>query len=98
MTDRTVWRYTIPVDDQVHELVIPVDPDRNDGIVHVAARTPDEVEVWAVVRGSAWSEHTPAPTLRVTVTGTGHPVPSGAVYIGTAVAPAGLVWHLWRMP
>jgi len=81
---RRILRWEIPVDDQWHELELGPD-----GIAHVAARSADAVEVWAV--------HDPRLVKvrrRFTVVGTGHPVPDLTRHVGTALAPHGLVWHL----
>lgn len=98
---RTIYRYTVPVDDQVHELVAPFDgtglPSDAAGrscIVHIACRAiPNEVEVWVQV-----DTDLPDSPVRLIVTGTGHPAPDEGVHLGTALAPLGLVWHLWRIP
>jgi hypothetical protein len=83
---RRVLRWEVPVDGAWHEL--EVGPD---GIAHVAARSVDVVEVWAI----------DDPVLakfpgRFIVVGTGHPLPELADHVGTALAPNGLVWHLFR--
>lgn len=86
MTGRRILRHEIPVDDQWHELHLGPD-----GIAHVATRSADVVEVWAI----------DDPRLviipwRLIVVGTGHELPDLAEYVGTALAPHGLVWHLFR--
>jgi hypothetical protein len=49
-----------------------------------------------------WAEHDdtlPEVPRTFTVVGTGHPVPDGAVYAGTAPRTReGLVWHLYEIP
>ena len=48
-----------------------------------------------------WAEHDDTrPELPRTfvIVGTGHPVPEGALYVGTAPrTPEGLVWHLFEL-
>lgn len=48
-----------------------------------------------------WAEHVssrPAEDRVFTVIGTGHPVPDGAAYVGTAPRTReGLVWHLFEL-
>lgn len=48
-----------------------------------------------------WAEHddTREPEVRTfTIVGTGHPIPDGAVYVGTAPRTReGLVWHLYEL-
>jgi hypothetical protein len=48
-----------------------------------------------------WAEHDdakPAAVRTFVVVGTGHPVPDGAVYVGTAPrTPEGLVWRLYEI-
>lgn len=82
-----IYRYEVPVDDRWHPLQL------TGPIVHVDCRNPRFVEVWAI--------HTDSPpvTRSFRVYGTGHPLPSGAQYVGTALAPGGqLVWHLIETP
>ncbi len=83
----SIFRYEVPVDDRWHSI------DLQGGIVHVAARQPDVVEIWA--------EHchnwTGKLTRRFRVYGTGQPDVEGT-HIGTAIAAGGrLVWHLREM-
>lgn len=82
-----VLRYDVPVDDQTHRL------DLFGALLHVAARRPEAVEVWAV-----HDPEMPPTTYHLVVVGTGHPWPPDAVWKGTAVAPHGLVWHLLDVP
>ena len=78
-----VLRYEVPVDDQWHTHRLQGD------IVHVAARRPDVVEIWAEHHGNKTFEV----ERRFRVFGTGHP--ADGVHIGTAIAAGGaLVWHL----
>ena len=89
MSKRQVFRYTVKVDDQPHTFDLTSDP------LHVAnGATLDEVEFWA--------EHDPdAPEYPAAfqVVGTGHPLPDGAVYVGTCPRTReGIAWHLYRLP
>lgn len=77
-----IHRFEIPVDDEWHAVEECSTP------LHVGCRTPGVVEFWA------WQRTDLAPRW-FRVIGTGHPVPDGAEYRGTVVAPGGaLVWHL----
>lgn len=75
-----IHRFEVPVDDQWHEFDVSGD------VLHVAARRPGVVDFWAYARGGG------AP-LRLRVYGTGHLLPGGLRYVGTAVAEP-FVWHL----
>lgn len=80
-----VLRYEIPVGG-VHVRTVP------GGLLHVATRRPDVVEMWVQDEGKAM-------VRSYAVVGTGHPWPDDAVYLGTAIAPGGsLVWHLLAVP
>lgn len=77
-----IYRYEVPVDDRWHEIGGCGTP------LHIDCRDPRIVEFWAWRR-----EDLPARHFRVY--GTGHPIPDGAKYHGTTIAPGGhLVWHL----
>jgi hypothetical protein len=81
-----IRRYEVPVDDEWHGFAL------GGPIVHVAARRPDVVELWAV-------HYTDRPVLEsrtLRVVGTGQPLPYERLrHIGTAITPDGaLVWHL----
>lgn len=106
---RTVWRYTVPVDDQIHELSLPMFPVSIDfgigqsaqafpphgHLLLMAARETSQVELWVEVE----TDGAPAPVpARLTVTGTGQRTPEGATHVGSCLSPRGLVWHLWRVP
>lgn len=80
----TVYRYVVSVDDQTHAVEL------SGPIVHVAARTMDKVEFWALV-----GNHNPAVRI-FQVFGTGHSIPRQANYVGTALAGP-LVWHLFEL-
>ena len=74
-----IYRYEVPVDDQEHE--ITTGPP-----LFVASRRPDVVEFWA-------DPHVLSYNRRYFVVGTGHPIPPGAVYVGTALIGP-FAWHL----
>jgi hypothetical protein len=80
-----IHRYEIPVDDQWHTISLSGD------VLHIAARRSDTVELWAFSDGSAGA------TCAFRVFGTGQPLPDDSAlhYRGTALAPHGLVWHLF---
>lgn len=86
MADRTaIYRYEIPVDDNWHNIPL------SGAILHVATRQPDRVELWALNSGGSKADR------MFRVYGTGQPIPDGAVHIGTAIIPGGLlVWHLFE--
>lgn len=101
MTDRTIQRWEIPVDDQWHT------PWFVGSIVHIASRKPDAVEIWtspdvSVSRttygtGKQASEKVVAlggqPNERqFRVFGTGQPVEG--LYYGTALVGP-FAWHLF---
>lgn len=100
MTQR-VFRYTVPVNDAWHG--VRLDPNRE--ILHVAARSADIVELWAIADDEIRS---PQITRRFRVYGTGQPitvdpaVPSATSYRLThrgTIIPAdfpSLVWHLFE--
>lgn len=80
-----IYRYEVPVDDRWHII-------RSGPPLHVACRQLDTVEFWAPSHddtvGSGEERH-------FRVYGTGHEIPDGVLYVGTAIAPGGsLVWHL----
>jgi hypothetical protein len=58
-------------------------------VVHVAARNIDVVEAWTVPSSS--------PALSVCVVGTGAFYPEEWIWLGTALAPSGPVWHLMEV-
>lgn len=82
-----ILRFEVLVDDQWHSIQLP------GPIVHVAARLPDAVEVWATTDGFGAQE------VDLMVVGTGQPYPAGGqvCHVGTAIVPGGaLVWHLMQ--
>src|SRR5260221_9520402 len=88
MSERRMFRYVVPVDDQAHEFTMTGDP------VAVAARSAGEVEFWA--------EHDSGREGReraFRVFGTGQPLPPPpARWVGTCNRVSGLVWHLLEIP
>lgn len=79
-----ILRYEVTVDDEWHTIRLQGD------VVHVAARLPDVVEVWAEHHGNRMFEI----DRRFRAYGIGHPDVEG-VHVGTAIAADGaLVWHL----
>lgn len=83
---RAMFRYTVPVDDEPHAFTLTGDP------VAVAAPHLDAVEFWAEHDDDAG-----APSRAFQVFGTGHPLPAGARWVGTAPRISGLVWHLFEV-
>lgn len=81
-----ILRYEVPVDDRRHTLTLRGD------VVHLGARRPDVVEVWAIADQACLK-----PPTEYLVVGTGQTWPPGANYVGTTMAAGGaLVWHLLR--
>jgi hypothetical protein len=79
---RSVYRFEVPVDDKDHTHTL------TGKVVHVGCRRPQVVEFWAIhVEELHAREH------RFRVIGTGHPIPDGLVYVGTALDEP-FVWHL----
>ena len=88
MTDRAMYRYMIPVDDRPHIETLTGDP------VAVAATADSRgVEFWA-----EYDEQFGKSDRAFQVFGTGHPIPDGAVWVGTCPrTDLGLVWHLFEI-
>jgi hypothetical protein len=85
MAEPAIWRYSVPIDDQWHEVHL------SGAVLHVATRTVDAVDFWALNSGG------PQVSRRFRVFGTGHPLPVGVRHVGTA--PTGpFVWHLMEEP
>ena len=87
---RTIYRYEVPVDDEPTTLKVPAVTGQP---LLVAARTPGTVEVWFEVD----THHREQALMTFRVIGTGHPAPEGGTWVGSTLAPLGLVWHLWRV-
>ena len=84
---RRMYRYTVPVDDRPHLVLLTSDP------VHVAsARTLEEVEFWTEHVSGA-----PEVTRAFQVCGTGQHLPGNARWVGTCPRVSGLVWHLYEL-
>lgn len=84
---RAVWKFEVPVDDQWHEIETPF-PAR---VVHVDCQGGfGTVQVWVEVTPS--TSETSSRKLRAF--GTGHAIPDGASYVGTALAGP-FVCHLY---
>ena len=86
--NKTIYRYEVGFDrPETHRLTSPPR--------HVA-NTVDEYGL------EFWAEHYPnckGFDVTFVVIGTGHPVPDGAIYIGTAPRTSlGLVFHLYELP
>jgi hypothetical protein len=85
---RTMRRYEVPIDGIPCRIGLTGDPVAFGAMGYSAG-----VEFWA--------EHDESAEPRVrkfTITGTGHPIPPGAVYVGTAPrTPEGTVWHLYEL-
>lgn len=83
-----VFRYEIPVDDQVHEFEL------TGPVLHVASRHRAVVEFWAEFRGDL-----PVEKRAFQVYGTGHYVNDDATYQGSAfdASTNQLVWHLYEL-
>jgi len=80
----TIHRYEVPVDGAWHDLELGGD------VLHVAARRPETVELWAL------AGLYPPRRRSFRAFGTGHDIPAAGqlAHRGTALAPGGLVWHL----
>lgn len=90
MSARTIYKYDVPVDDQVHQIGMP----RGATILHVACQnSADTVQIWVECLPSA-----PPEIRSFIVYGTGHAVHESGVYHGTCLAADGaLVWHLYEV-
>ena len=84
---RTIYKYSVPVDDQWHEVSTSI-PAR---IVHVDCQGGfGTVNVWAEFDLEA--QETSSRKMRAFATG--QPIPDGASYVGTALAGP-FVWHVY---
>jgi len=82
----TIYKYSIPVDDQEHEVALPVDAE----ITLVACQTSVSfVEFWTVVDTSL-----PVTNRYFRVVGTGHEISSNDTVVGSTMPTPSLVWHL----
>jgi hypothetical protein len=81
---RTVWKYPVAISDKPTVHAIP----HNDVIVHVALQE-GLPTLWAIVESDQETEE-----RTFVVTGTGHPVPEDASYIGTVMEPLLRLAHL----
>ena len=87
MSDRKMFRYEVPIDNEPHVFGLSHSP------VAVAAQTVAYIVEF-------WCEHTEgAPEVKRTfqVFGTGHPIPDGAKWVGTCPRTGGFVWHLYEL-
>ena len=82
---RRILRHVISVDDQWHEFDVRGNPH-----YEVACRRPGEVDLWLDVDTSPL---VPVLPCWFRVYGTGHELPDGPRWIGTAL-DGGLVWHV----
>lgn len=88
-TGRAVWRTTIEIADAVTAEL----PARSK-LLHVAPCRDypnTRLDVWFEIP----AEPTPMRVHTFHVEGTGHPLVDDALYVGTAVCPNGLVWHVY---
>lgn len=80
-----IYRYEVPVDGRWHDITMA-----GAGTLRVGCRNVHVVEFWTTHDDVSVEE-----VRRFRVVGTGEPMPDGARWWGTAVAPGGrLVWHL----
>jgi hypothetical protein len=94
MSERRMFKYTVPVDDEPHGYDLTGDP-----VMAAAVDQGKTVEFWA--------EHTNGIERRrlFQIFGTGQPLPEGAEWFGTTqrLGPTGvplamgLVWHLYEV-
>lgn len=88
MTGRSVYRYQVGLDGP-ETIGLTGDP-----VAFAALGDSAGIEFWA--------EHDDAKAAvprTFVIVGTGHRIPDGAVYVGTAPRTRlGLVWHLYEMP
>lgn len=82
----TVWKYDVPVDDQVH--VVDMPPGF---VIGVACQRPNCVTFWAEVDSDA-----PVASRSFVVIGTGHIVPDESIHLGIAF-DGPFVWHLYEV-
>lgn len=91
---RTIWKFPIPVQDGIFELLMPKDAQ----LLHVGmTETMDEVWLWALVNTDASKVR-----RRFIIYGTGHAITAlgdeELSYVGTAYdSGKPLVWHLFEV-
>lgn len=91
--NRAIFKYELPIDDEWHQLVMPL-PAR---VYHVAV---NHMAVTAATQSSVylWAEVSPSGKKRgarlFRVFGTGQDIPEGAVYVGTTL-DGPFVWHVY---
>lgn len=93
-TARRVWRFTVPVDGEVHRLELPLGNP-----LHIACRKADMVDVWfeTVVDDRLDVQAGMTQARNLTVVGTGFRVPPNAKHVGSCIDPSGqMVWHLYE--
>lgn len=93
---KTVWKYILPVQDEVIELEMPQEAK----ILHVGTQQ-EQVCLWALVESEQEKE-----IRRFRIHGTGHPLANNAgtgyntfdTYVGTTMMLDGrLVWHVFEL-
>lgn len=85
---RAVYRYQVGLDGPV-TISITANPAAFGALGYSAG-----IEFWAEHDDTA-----PEVPRTFVIVGTGHPVPEGAAYVGTAPRTReGLVWHLYELP
>ena len=78
---KTVWKTSVPVDDEwhyVHGVIVHAEPQFG----------PEAMEVWFETPTDDYKSR------EARVYGTGHMIPDDAEHVGTWVSPS-LVWHLY---
>jgi hypothetical protein len=84
---RSVWKFEVPVDDQWHEISMPL-PAR---VLHVDCQGGfGTVQVWAEVT----PDGDDTDTRKMRAFGTGFEIPNGASHVGTGLAGP-FVWHVY---
>jgi hypothetical protein len=84
---QTIYRFEVPVDDRPHSFFMT--PGPSFGPRRIENKDNVTVEFWAEVLTGQTIQR------RFQVVGTGHKLPEGSVYVGSAPRNrAGLVWHL----
>ena len=86
---RCMYKYTLALIDNPQAVSVPVG-----GVTCYVGFQGEQIAVWIEVDPDAEPE-----LRRFTVEGTGHPIPPGAVYVGTAQESGrALVWHVYELP